>query len=168
MNDYLWLNWLIMAASKKLTQYDRDVFVRAVQRDFVYPTEVEEQSRIQDALVKAMSIAARKLYRNSPTALRTERVCLYLTRSRRYVEVIVGDAEVDLDVLAGQTATRERTSTIEAFTAAVKRCSTRKALRETFPELVKYMPDENAAETAFPLAPANLYADLLKAGLKRS
>lgn len=157
-----------MAASKKLTQYDRDVFVSAVRRDFVYPTEAEEQTRIQDALVKAMSIAARKLYRNSPTALRTAYVCLYLTRSERYVHVIVGDAEVDLDVLTGKTAARERTSTIEAFTAAVKRCSTLKALRETFPELVKYMPDENAAETTFPLAPANLYADLLKAGLKRS
>lgn len=156
-----------MAASKKLTQYDRDVFVSAVRRDFVYPTEAEEQTRIQDALVKAMSIAARKLYRDSPTALRTGHVCLYLTRSGRYVEVIVGDAEVDLDVLAGQTAARERTRTIGAFTAAVRRCGTLKALRETFPELVKYMPDENAAETAFPLAPANLYADLLKAGLKR-
>jgi uncharacterized protein (DUF2267 family) len=149
----------------KLTQYDREAFVRAVMNDVPHITKEEVLPKLQAELLKAMSPEARKLFRKSPEALAWES-SYHLTTDRSYVRFVVGDVEnVSATIEPYAKAVEAHASIKERLQATIKGCSTLKQAKERLPEFEKYLPAESGTTgvTSLP-AISNLVADLSKIG----
>lgn len=149
----------------KLTYYDRQAFVRAVMNDVPKITKEDVLPKLQAELLKAMSPEARKLYRKSPKALRSD-YDHYLTTAREFVRYVVGDAQNVREILQPYKDAVDARDEIEnRLQATIKSCSTLKQAKERLPEFEKYLPTERGTTdvTGLP-AISNLVADLTKLG----
>jgi len=153
----------------KLNKYDKQAIVKAIMADVPKPDKVKRRAEIQAAIVKAMSPTVRKVFKESPQALREYHVHGDLTYDGDWKSrtVVVGD--VTNDVL--EAILKPYMDKDEAIYAAhiklrnaVDSCTTRKALMDRLPEFEKYFPAEGAPISKNLPALANVVADLSKLG----
>jgi hypothetical protein len=145
----------------RLNTYQKEAIVRAVMADVPLADDSTIQDEAQAAIVKAMSPAVRKLYRENPKALRTEHVSDIFDRSSR--SLIVGDADVSQTLAPWREAIEKRDEARRKLKSVVNGCSTLKQLKTALPEFAKYMPTEEKPTANLP-ALANLAADFVKLG----
>ncbi len=152
----------------KLTKYDKQAIVKAIMADVPKPDKTKRRAAIQDAVVKAMSPAVRKVFKEIPGALRDEHVGdLIYDGTWASRGIVVGDvaAEVLETILKPY---KDEDDAIYAahnkLRGAVDSCTTRKALMERLPEFEKYFPAESAPLSKSLPALANVVADLSKLG----
>ena len=149
----------------KLTNYHRDAFIHAVMNDVPKITKEEVQPKVQEALVKAMSPEARKLYREAPKAL-TSDYSFDLTTDRCCVSFVVGDADKDTVLAPFFEAVKKHEAVKDSLRATIYSCSTLKQAKDRLPEFEKYLPSEAGSLPASANLPvvANLVADLTNLG----
>lgn len=143
----------------KLAQYTKDAICRAILDDLPKLDEDALISQIKAALYKAMSPECKRLHNKKPSALASSS----LHRAELYVSVPVGDADLDAVLEPFIEARKARQRLRDQVRIAVNGCSTRKQLVDRYPEFSKYLPSEHGVCTTLP-APANVIADLVKAG----
>ena len=145
----------------KLTNYQKQSIVRAIIADIPEPNEGELTSKIEAAIVAAMSPDVQKVHAAHPKALKEEYLAdLGVGYGRSY---IVGDANTDIALKPFYDAHKARLSARDALDSAVCSCSTLKQLQTMFPEFIKYMPTEAQPTKNLP-ALANVVSDLVKLG----
>jgi hypothetical protein len=152
----------------KLTKYDKMAIVKAIMADVPKPNKTKRRAEIQAALVKVMSPAVRKVFKESPGALLTSHLGeLTYDGSWDTRTVIVGDV-TDKVLETILKPYRDEDDSIAAahmkLRNAVESCNTRKALMDRLPEFEKYFPAENAPMSKNLPALANVVADLSKLG----
>jgi hypothetical protein len=152
----------------KITKYDRIAIVRAIMADVPKPNKTKRREVVQAALVKAMSPAVRKVFKESPGALKTNHLGDLIydgTWDSRHV--IVGDVTDEMVRTIVQPYVDEDDSIYAAHNklrGAVDSCSTRKQLMDRLPEFEKYFPAEGVPVSKNLPALANVVADLSKLG----
>ena len=149
----------------KLTNYHRDAFIHAVMNDVPKITKEDVQPKVQEALVKAMSPEARKLYRKAPKALVRD-YSYDLTTDRCCVNFTVGDADAASVLVPFVEAVKKHEAVKASLRATIYSCSTLKQAKDRLPEFEKYLPSEAGSLPASANLPvvANLVADLTKLG----
>lgn len=152
----------------KLNTYEKEAIVRSIMNDLPQIDYTKRKADAQAAVVKVMSTAARKLYRECPKALRAQHVAdLFGTEGSYYSRyLVVGDVDsktVDaiLQIYHDEDAARCKAS--NDLSAAVRACNTRKQFVDRFPEFEKYAPSEPGKSSNLP-ALANVVAGLVKLG----
>jgi hypothetical protein len=153
----------------KLNKYDKQAIVKAIMADVPKPDKVKRRAEIQAAIVKAMSPTVRKVFKESPQALREYHVHGDLTYNGDWKSRTVVAGDVADDVLGAILKPyRDEDEAIYAahikLRNAVDSCTTRKALMDRLPEFEKYFPAESAPISKNLPALANVVADLSKLG----
>jgi hypothetical protein len=124
----------------KLTKYDKDVMISAIERDL---PEIDDSEAIQAALEKAMSPLCRKLYKLTPKALKTSYAYSnHFLQGGSGREYYVGDADFDAATEPFKDKCKQREATRSKVSAAIHACTTLKQLQERLPEFVRYAPVE--------------------------
>lgn len=145
----------------RLNTYQKESIVRAVMADVPVLDDSIIKDEAQAAIVKAMSPAVRKVYRENPGALRTENVSDIF--DRRNYTLIVGDADTKAVLKPWRDAIERRMAARRSLKSVVNGCTTLKQLKTALPEFVKYMPTEEKPTANLP-ALANLSADFIRLG----
>jgi len=153
----------------RIDKYTRQSIVRAIMADVPKPDKAKRRTDLQAAIVKAMSPAVRKVFKESPGALKTHYFgdVLYDNVNWGSRELVVGDVTKEkLDELAKpykdeDDAIRAARNKLES---AIEGCTTRKSLMTRLPEFEKYYPTEAAPMSKSVPALANVMADLSKLG----
>jgi hypothetical protein len=152
----------------KLTKYDKQAIVKAIMADVPKPNKTKRREEIQAAVVKAMSPAVRKVFKDNPNALRDEHVGdLIFDGTWDSRNIVVGDVAADVLEAILKPYKDEDDAIYAAHNKlrnAVDSCTTRKALMERLPEFEKYFPVESAPLSKNLPALANVVADLSKLG----
>ena len=151
----------------KLNKYQKAAIISNIMGDVPKVDVAAHRKEIQAAVVKEMSPAVRKVYKECPDALRKEyRSDLYdgVSWDSRYV--IIGDVtEARLDELMKplSDAIVARDDVCRKLRGVVESCTTLKKLEELLPEFKAYFPTEEAPTKNLP-AVANLVTDMMKLG----
>jgi hypothetical protein len=145
----------------RLSTYQKQAIIRAVMADVPVVDDSIVKDEAQAAIVKAMSPAVRKVYRDNPKALRTEHTNDIF--DRRTYTLIVGDADTAVVLKPWRDAIEQRAAARRNLKAVVEGCSTLKQLKTALPEFEKYLPTEEKPTANLP-ALANLAADFVKLG----
>jgi hypothetical protein len=153
----------------RIDKYDKQAIVKAIMADVPKPDKVKRRADLQAAIVKAMSPAVRKVFRESPGALKTHYFndLLYDGMAWSTREIVVGDVSEDKlkELIAPYKAEDEAIRSAKAkLEGAIEGCTTRKALMTRLPEFEKYFPAEGAPISKNLPALANVVADLSKLG----
>jgi hypothetical protein len=153
----------------RLDKYAKQAIVKAIMADVPKPDKVKRRADLQAAIVKAMSPDVRKVFKESPGALKTYYFgdLTYNDVNWDTRELVVGDVtEKKLNELA-KPYNDEDAAIAAARTklqGAIEGCNTRKALMARLPEFEKYYPAEDAPMSKNLPALANVMADLSKLG----
>ena len=147
----------------KLTRLQKEAIVRAIMQDVPTPNEVTAKIDIQTAVVKAMSPAVRKVYREQPKALTKAYVAGYAHGFGYSFEVVSGDVDMAPILKPYAEAAEEHKRARKQLEGAVMACNTLAALEKMLPEFKKYFPTEAQPTKNLP-ALANVVADLTKLG----
>ena len=151
----------------KLNKYQKQAIVTAIMADVPKVDVAAHRKDIQAAVVKEMSPAVRKVYKECPDALRKEyRSDLYDGTSWETRYVIIGDVtEARLNELMKPltAAIEARAAVCSKLKAAIEACTTLKKLKELLPEFEAYFPTEAEPTKNLP-AVANLVTDMMKLG----
>jgi hypothetical protein len=153
----------------KIDKYVRQSIVRAIMNDVPKPDKAKRREDLQAAVVKAMSPDVRKVFKNTPSALRTYHVgeVTYDGYGWKTRDIIAGDVtdEVIEEILKPYMAEDEARRAAQCkLEGAIEGCTTRKALMTRLPEFEKYFPAETAPLSKSLPALANVMADLSKLG----
>jgi hypothetical protein len=153
----------------KIDKYVRQSIVRAIMNDVPKPDKVKRRADLQAAIVKAMSPAVRKVFKECPSALKTHYFgdLTYDDKNWGTRDLVVGDVtEEKLDELAKPYMDEDeaRRAAHGKLEGAIEGCNTRKALMTRLPEFEKYYPAEEAPMSKNLPALANVMADLSKLG----
>lgn len=151
----------------RLDKYAKSAIIRAIMEDVPKPDVKAYRKTIQAEIVKLMSPAVRKVYKECPDALVKEYNSeLYdgVDWDSRYV--VVGNVPKDqfsaiFKPLSDAIRAREKVQS--DLRGVVESASTLKRLKELLPEFVKYFPTETEPAKNVP-AIANLVTDLTKLG----
>jgi len=150
----------------KLSKYTKQAIVRAIIHDLPPIDKEARATTIKEAIIKAMSPEARKLFKTHPTALRTADV-EYTNAYRHYGDiVVVGDVtrnQIKAIIAPYEKQETERRDAEAKLTHAFAGISTLKQALTTFPEFKKYYPTETEPTKNLP-ALTNVMADLSKLG----
>lgn len=147
----------------KLATYHKDAIIRSILDDLPKPDEAQIHKDIQSALYVAMTSECKRLYNKNPKALLQGSA----HRAELHEPVVVGDADLDAVLEPFIAAKKARQTLRDQVRAAVYSCTTRKQLVDRYPEFSKYAPSEHGVCTTLP-APANVVAELVKAGWKQT
>ena len=153
----------------KIDKYVRQSIVRAIMNDVPKPDKAKRRVDLQTAVVKAMSPTVRKVFKESPGALKPHYFgdVLYDNVDWSSRELVVGDVteeklnELVKPYIEEDEARRAAHCKLEG---AIEGCTTRKALMTRLPEFEKYFPAETAPLSKSVPALANVMADLSKLG----
>ena len=151
----------------RLDKYAKSAIVRAIMADVPKPDVKAYRKSIQAEVVKLMSPAVRKVYKECPEALVKEYNCdLYdgVDWESRYI--VLGNVTKDqLNAACKplEDAIKAREKVQSDLRGVVESASTLKRLKELLPEFVKYMPTEAEPSKNRP-AVANLVTDMVKLG----
>lgn len=153
----------------RLAQYHKDAIFRAIKADLKPPVSVSFDE-FQEAVVKAMSADARKLYRTSKNGLRSEYMYPHegvgLPGSSGRT-IYVGDADVKALKAQFSKPHNEFSAAMTRLRQAIDGFSTVKQFKEAYPDLAKYAPSEpGRPTTGFALAVVDVTKDLVKYGFK--
>jgi hypothetical protein len=153
----------------KIDKYVRQSIVKAIMADVPKPDKAKRREDLQAAIVKAMSPAVRKVFKESPGALKNHYFGDLIYDDKRWDsrELVVGDVSAEkLDELSKPY--KDEDEAISAarckLQGAIEGCTTRKALMTRLPEFEKYYPAEEAPMSKSVPALANVMADLSKLG----
>ena len=149
----------------RLDKHTKQAILRAIMDDTPRPTTEKDKPVIQEALVKAMSPLARKLYKQNPNALTKDRVG-YDHGFDYGFNVFVGDADFAVVMKPYVESFTQRREVYNKLKGIIDGCSTLKQLKTLLPEFEKYMPSETAPTKNLP-AVVNVVADLTKLGWPR-
>jgi hypothetical protein len=157
----------------KIDKYVRQSIVRAIMNDVPKPDKAKRRIDLQAAVVKAMSPAVRKVFKESPGALKTQYFGDLIYNDNRWDsrELVIGDVSEDkLDELTKPYKDEDeaRDAAQRKLEGAIEGCTTRKALMTRLPEFEKYFPAEGAPMSKTLPALANVVADLSKLGWPKS
>jgi hypothetical protein len=153
----------------KIDKYVRQSIVKAIMNDVPKPDKAKRRADLQAAIVKAMSPAVRKVFKECPGALKTYYFgdLMYDGMNWNTRDLVVGDVPEDkLKELAAPYRAEDK-AIDEArikLQGAIEGCTTRKALMTRLPEFEKYYPAEEAPMSKNLPALANVMADLSKLG----
>jgi hypothetical protein len=151
----------------KLTKYQKLAILRSIVDDIPQPDKAARRVAIQAEVVKLMTPAVRKVYRETPEALRTE--CVYdlhngeSWESRMIVRGNVDEKVIEELMKPYRAEDEERGEIIHKLRGVIDACTTLKKLKDTLPEFEKYFPKENEPVKNLP-AVANLVTDMMKLG----
>ena len=153
----------------RLDKYAKQAIVKAIMADVPKPDKVKRRDDLQAAILKAMSPAVRKVFKECPGALKTAYFNDLLYDGMRWStrEIVIGDVsedklkELTAPYIDEDEAIRNAKAKLEG---AIEGCTTRKALMTRLPEFEKYYPAENAPMSKNLPALANVMADLSKLG----
>lgn len=153
----------------KIDKYVRQSIVSAIMADVPKPDKKKRRLDLQAAIVKAMSPEVRKVFRNTPGALKTHYFgdLIYDNHNWNSRDLVVGDVpEAKLDELVKPYKEEDEAihQARNKLTCAIEGCTTRKALMTRLPEFEKYYPAEEAPMSKSLPALANVMADLSKLG----
>lgn len=148
----------------KLNTYAKQAIVRSVMNDTPTVGEAKLRADVQKALVAAMTVGARRLFKTSPTALATD--TQYFSSQRSSFRFFKGDADFTV-VLKPFVELEDKRKTVELNLAnAIGSCNTLKQAQEMFPEFVRYMPTEEQPTKNLP-ALVGVVTDLVVMGWPR-
>jgi hypothetical protein len=152
----------------KLTKYQKEAIVRAILQDVPKPDMKKRREAAQAAIVKLMSPACRKVYRENPKALATVYVGDRLNdgygyEGRNIIAGDVSDKQVEVVLAPYKEEDEKRSETCRNLNNAIMSCTTLASLQKMFPEFKKYYPTEVQPTKNLP-ALANVVADLSKLG----
>ena len=147
----------------KLNVYQKEAIVRAIVQDIPKPTHSEQVKLMQDALVKAMSPAARRLYKTAPAALKTVRISAGEALIDYGVDLIRGDADYTQALAPFFKQAHERNAAVSELKKAVMGCSSLAQLHKMLPEFQSYFPSKDEPTKNLP-AVANVVSSLVKLG----
>lgn len=151
----------------RLDKYAKSAIIRAIMADVPKPDVVAYRKSIQAEVVKLMTPAVRKVYKECPKALVEEYVSdLYdgVNWESRYI--ILGNVTKTQLAAACKPLTEAiaaRNKVECALKGVVESTSTLNRLKELLPEFVKYFPTEAEPSKNLP-AVANLVTDMVKLG----
>ena len=153
----------------RLDRYDKQAIVKAIMADVPKPDKAKRRADLQAAIAKAMSPAVRKVFKESPGALKTSYFgdLIYDNIYGTTRELVVGDVPEDKLRELTKPYKDEDKAIDEArikLQGAIEGCNTRKALMTRLPEFEKYYPAEDAPMSKNLPALANVMADLSKLG----
>lgn len=153
----------------KIDKYTRQAIVKAIMADVPRPDKAKRRTDLQAAIVKAMSPAVRKVFKESPGALKTHYFgdLIYDSLNWGSRDLVVGDvAKEKLDELAKPYKNEDDAirAAHDKLVFAIEGCTTRKSLMNRLPEFEKYYPTEEAPMSKSLPALANVMADLSKLG----
>jgi hypothetical protein len=154
----------------KIDKYVRQSIVKAIMNDVPKPDKAKRRADLQAAVVKAMSPAVRKVFKECPGALKTSYFGDLIYDGIKWGdsrELVVGDVTKEkLEELAKPY--KDEDDAIYAaknkLECAIEGCTTRKALMTRLPEFEKYYPAEEAPMSKSLPALANVMSDLSKLG----
>jgi hypothetical protein len=148
----------------RLDKHMKAAILRSITDDIPKFVTSEEKAKqdVQEALVKAMSPLARKLYKQNPKALAVVRLS-YEHGFNYAVNVVAGDADHSAVLKPYIDAKDQRREVYNKLKGIIDGCSTLKQLKSLLPEFEKYMPAETAPTKNLP-AVANIVSDLTKLG----
>jgi hypothetical protein len=152
-----------MTTTIRLTNSARDAFVEACMCDVPKPDYAALVKEAQDILYKLMSPPVRKVFRESPEALRYETFTTLADRG--YAKLIVADVRPKdaLEPILYKAQARDRVrSTIRAI---AYKCSTSKQLEEALPEFAHHVPRADKPTSNLPV-PASFTNDLKVLGFE--
>ena len=145
----------------KLSLYTKQAIVSSIMNDTPVMSEARLRADVQKALVAAMSLGARKLFKTTPKALAVG--TQYFESQRCTLPFVTGDADFR-DVLKPFMAAEEKRKSVKHnLASAIGSCSTLKQAQAMFPEFVRYMPTEEQPTKNLP-ALASVVADLVVMG----
>jgi hypothetical protein len=150
----------------RITKWDKEAIVKAIMADVPLPDKKKRREELQAAVVKLMSPECRKLYKNCPSALRTQCIGELIydgTWSSR--DIITGDVKSSLidDLKKKYEAEDKKISDARwALKGAIEACTTIKQLNDRLPEFKNFPTAEKPAANLPALA--NVVADLSKLG----
>lgn len=152
----------------KLTKYQKESIVRAILQDVPKPDFSKRRETAQAAIVKLMSPACRKVYRETPKALATvytgDRLNDGYGYEGRYIIAgDVGEKQVGVVLAPFEAEDDKRAEASRNLRGAIMACTTLAALKKALPEFSKYYPTEAQSSSNLP-ALANVVADLSKLG----
>ena len=151
----------------KLNKYQKQAIVNTIMNDIPALDVAAHKARIQGEIVKLMSPAVRKVYKEQPRALNTYCVSdLYDGSSWDSRNIIVGDIteeQVKKLLKPLRDEVDKRTQTYRKLTGVVDSCTTLKKLKELLPEFEAYFPTEEEPTKNLP-AVANLVTDMMQMG----
>lgn len=152
----------------RLNQSQKAGIIRAILLDVPKPDKTKRHADLQEAVVKKMTPACRKVYQATPKALATTHTgdTTYNGVNWNTRSVITGDVSEDTlkALLKPYDDMDEEYGKVQSkLTCAVNACSTLKQLETMLPEFKKYFPTETEPTKNLP-AVANLVADLTKLG----
>jgi hypothetical protein len=151
----------------KLTKYQKEAIVRSIMRDVPKPNKAIRHQEIQDAVTKAMSPEARKLFKTCPEALRNDHIMeAYDDVNYSSRKIIIADVSKEKIQKIVSKYRKEDDAYFDAhkkLSSAIMSCNTLAQAKKMFPEFVSYMPTEEQPTKNLP-ALANVVADLSKLG----
>lgn len=151
----------------KLNKYQKQAIVTAIMADVPAVNVSAHRKRMQDGVVKLMSPAVRKVYKESPDALTTRYFSdLYDGVSWGSRNLVVGNVpEEETNKLYEplEQEVRARHALYCKLKGVIESCSTLKKLKELLPEFEAYFPTEDAPTKNLP-AVANLVTDMMQMG----
>ena len=155
----------------RLDKYAKQSIVKAIMHDVPKPDKAKRRLAVQAAIVKAMSPDVRKVFKNTPGALRTTYVGdVVETDDYSSRSITVGDVtDKQLEEIL-KPYKEEDNAVYDAkrkLQGIVDGCSTLKQLQTLLPEFKQYMPTEAAPTKNLP-AVANMVSDLSKLGWPKS
>jgi hypothetical protein len=153
----------------KIDKYVRQSIVKAIMADVPKPDKAKRRADLQAAIVKAMSPAVRKVFKECPGALKTHYFGDVLYDGHRWDsrDLTVGDVPAaKLEELSKPYKDEDEAHSAAycKLQGAIEGCTTRKALMTRLPEFEKYYPAEEAPMSKSVPALANVMADLAKLG----
>lgn len=151
----------------KLSKYQKQAILVAISNDIPQPDKAARKAAVQAEVVKLMTPAVRKVYKETPNALRNE--CVYdlhdgqSWESRIIVRGNVSEKVIEELMKPYREADEERGAIIHKLKGVIDACTTLKKLKDTLPEFEQYFPKENEPVKNLP-AVANLVTDMMKLG----
>lgn len=152
-----------MTTTIRLTNSARDAFVEACMCDVPKPDYASLVKEAQDIIYKLMSPLVRKVFRESPVALKCETFTTLADRG--YVKLVVADVDFRdvLEPILYKAQARDRVrSTIRAI---AYKCSTAKQLEDALPEFAHHVPRADKPTSNLPV-PASFANDLKALGFE--
>jgi hypothetical protein len=153
----------------KIDKFTRLSIVRAIMADVPKPDKAKRRADLQAAIVKAMSPAVRKVFKECPGALKTHYFGDMLYDSLHWAsrDLVIGDVTKEkLDELTKPYEDEDEARRVAQckLQGVIESCTTRKQLMDRLPEFEKYYPAEGTPVSKNLPALANVVADLSKLG----
>jgi L-2-hydroxyglutarate oxidase LhgO len=153
----------------RITKWDKQSIVTAIMSDVPKPDKAKRRTELQEAVVKLMSPALRKIYKATPKALAEYHVGDlisdngYYHDNRRIICADVTEKQIKELVKKYEQEDQAISDAKRKLKGVIDACTSLKQLNDRLPEFKKYFPTEDKPSANLP-AIANMSAELSKLG----